>query len=266
LPGRSDFQRKITVVAGGEVTNVAPLAELDSPTPREIRNNPKDGLKYVWIPPGSFLMGCSPGDGECYDNEKPSHQVTVTKGFWIGQTEVTVAAYKHFAGATRRTMPDAPSFNRGWTNNAMPIVNVTWNEAHDYCTWAGGRLPTEAEWEYAARGGSMKARYGDLDEIAWYATNSGNRTHDVAQKRANGFGLFDVLGNVLEWVNDGYDGKYYRNGPSQDPPGPTRGEGRVMRGGSWSCNPALVRVSQRGWGDPAVRYDTAGLRCVREAE
>jgi hypothetical protein len=97
------------------------------------------------------MMGCSPGDNECHVSEKPSHRVTITKGFWIGQTEVTVGAYKRFAAATGRQMPGAPSFNSGWADDMMPIVNVTWDDAREYCTWAGGRLLTEVEWEYSAR-------------------------------------------------------------------------------------------------------------------
>jgi serine/threonine-protein kinase len=229
-----------------------------------IRENPKDGLKYVWIPPGTFMMGCSPGDNECYEDEKPSHGVTISKGFWIGQTEVTVGAYKHFAAATGRDMPQAPEFNSGWANENMPIVNVTWDEAHDYCTWAGGRLPTEAEWEYAARGGSTDARYGNIDEIAWHVGNSGGGAHDVAQKRANGFGSFDMLGNVWEWVNDWYDAQYYQNSPPQDPPGPTSGQARVLRGGSWSDIPWVVRVSNRVRLNPAYRNVNDGFRCGGE--
>jgi formylglycine-generating enzyme required for sulfatase activity len=229
-----------------------------------VRENPKDGLKYVWIAPASFMMGCSPGDTECDDFEKPLHQVTITKGFWIGQTEVTVGAFKRFAAATGRQMPDAPDSTSGWANENMPIVNVSWDDAREYCTWAGGRLLTEAEWEYAARGGSTEARYGNIDEIAWYDSNSGNRAHEVAQKRANGFGLFDMLGNVWEWVNDWYDDKYYQNSPSQDPPGPTSGHARVLRGGSWSVYSEYVRVSGRNDYNPSTRVYYLGVRCGGE--
>jgi serine/threonine-protein kinase len=231
-----------------------------------VRENPKDGLKYVWIPPGTFMMGCSPGDDECYDQEKPSHHVTISKGFWVGQTQVTVGAFKRFAAATGRQLPDAPYFNSGWANENMPIVNVSWDDAREYCVWAGGRLLTEAEWEYAARGGSTEARSGDLDSIAWYSKNSGGRTHEVAQRRANDFGLFDVLGNVSEWVNDWYDDKYYQNSPVQHPPGPTSGRWRVLRGGSWDDFAWDVRVSARTGNYPVARDHNIGLRCGWDVE
>ena len=218
--------------ARSEPRDVSPLV------PGAVRLNPKDGLKYVWIPPGSFEMGCSPGDNECASDEKPPHRVTIAKGFWLGQTEVTVGAYKRFARATGKAMPAAVDFNPGWSNEQMPIVNVSWKDAQEYCTWAGGRLPTEAEWEYAARAGDTASRYGDLGEIAWYADNSGQKTHEVGQKRANSFGLFDMLGNVSEWVNDWYDENYYQNSPSQDPKGPASG------GLSRSAWRVLVRQSQ----------------------
>jgi formylglycine-generating enzyme required for sulfatase activity len=266
-------------------------------SPGDVRENPKDGLKYVWIPPGSYMMGCSPGDAACRDDERPSHSVTISKGFWMGQTEVTVGAYKRFANRTRRSMPREEDrfgrqLNRGWSDNAMPIVNVTWSESQQYCSWAGGRLPTEAEWEYAARGGSTTKSYGALDEVAWYADNSGrerfdsaaialnrgpnillqrivdnkDQMHEVAQKRANGFGLFDVLGNVSEWVNDWYDSEYYHNSPSQDPGGPTSGQSRVRRGGSWNDLPWIIRVSYRDTLNPRDESADVGLRCVRDAE
>jgi formylglycine-generating enzyme required for sulfatase activity len=227
-----------------------------------VKDNPKDRLKYVWIPPGTFMMGCSPGDTECHGSEKPSHQVTITKGFWMGQTEVTVAAYQRFASATGRLMPLAPAFNSTWTDSKMPMININWVEAQAYCSWAGGRLPTEGEWEYAARGGDPHARYGELDDIAWYGKNSGGRTHDVAQKLPNGFGLYDTLGNVWEWVNDWFDDDYYQNSPRRDPRGPAEGQYRVLRGGSWFYFPRFVRVSVRVAGRPEDRVGNFGVRCV----
>jgi len=232
---------------------------------RTLKMNPKDGLAYVWIPPGTFMMGCSPGDNECELDEKPPHQVTITKGFWIGQTEITVAAYRRFVGSTAAQMPAAPNFNAGWTNQDMPVVNVSWDDATAFCGWAGGRLPTEAEWEYAARAGSTEARYGAIDEVAWYVNNSGAKTHEVGQKRANGFGLYDTLGNAWEWVNDWYDKTYYQNSPSQDPTGPASGQLRVLRGGCWFYGPGNARVSDRYRYNPGLSYYyLVGFRCAGE--
>jgi formylglycine-generating enzyme required for sulfatase activity len=228
-----------------------------------VRENPKDGLKYVWIPPGTFMMGCSPGDSECDDDEKPAHQVTITKGFWLGRSEVTVAAYRRIAGSVGAQMPEAPNFNAGWDNQNMPISNVTWDDATVFCGLAGGRLPTEAEWEYAARGGNREARYRQIDQAAWYSNNSGQTPHEVAQKRANGFGLYDVLGNVWEWVNDWYDQNYYQRSPSQDPTGPASGSTRVVRGGAWNSDPSAVRVSHRDWAIPGD-CGVCGFRCGGE--
>ena len=263
----------------------------------EVRVNPTDRLNYVWIPSGSFQMGCSPGDNDCYDFEKPSHQVSITRGFWLGQIAVPIAAYKVFAGATGRQMPPEPNLNGrplnpGWGDEAMPIVDVTWDDAQAYCKWAGGRLPTEAEWEYAARAGSTAARYGDPDEIAWYAGNSGrqrldnetiskeedqanfmkllnengNGMQEVGLKRANGLGLFDMLGNVWEWVNDWWDQDYYQTGPSQDPMGPRSGTHRIIRGGSWLGGPRDIRVSLRNRRSPGDRDFDLGFRCGGEMD
>ncbi len=285
--GKKDCEQQVTVTPG-ETTNVqAALADFEMPKQTEVtmRENSKDGLKYVWIPPGTFMMGCSPGDNYCRDDEKPAHQVTISKGFWMGETEVTVVAYKRFASQTRQAMPPTAWYNVGWKDDAQPIEGVPWNDAQGFCQWAGGRLPSEAEWEYAARGGSTEARYGPLDEVAWYGNNSGGKTHEVGQKQANGFGLFDMLGNVLEWVNDWYDQHYYSRSPSTDPPGATSAEDRVprgssvarpeqaatvvasqdrvLRGGSWGRLPWGVRVSTRYRLDPNWRVG-AGFRCVKD--
>jgi formylglycine-generating enzyme required for sulfatase activity len=253
-----------TLIAAVREASAAARATALAPSSGAVRENPTDGLEYVWIPPGTFMMGCSPGDNECYDDEKPSHRVSLSKGFWIGQTEVTVAAYKRFAGRTGRTMPTAPDFNPGLNNEQMPIVNVSWDDAQAYCAWAGGQLPTEAEWEYAARAGSTEARHGSLDEVAWCNTNSRGQTHPVGEKRGNGFGLHDMLGNVWEWVNDWYDQNYYQSSPPRDPTGPTSGQQRVLRGGSWGGDPRRVRVSCRDWNDPGVRSFFNGVRCRGE--
>jgi formylglycine-generating enzyme required for sulfatase activity len=261
--GKKEFRQSVTVLAGQEAAIEARLEDIGPPA-GTVRENPRDGLKYVWIPPGTFMMGCSPTDSECDIDEKPSHQVTISRGFWIGQTPVTVGAYKRFAAAMGRQMPPSPNFNNGWASESMPIVNVTWDDAQAYCGGMGGRLPTEAEWEYAARGGTTEARYGDLEEIAWYSSNGGGQTHDVAQKRANGFGLYDMLGNVWEWVSDWYDQNYYQNSPAQDPSGPTNGLLRVLRGGSWNDNPRIVRESYRNRFNPGGRGNNGGFRCGGE--
>jgi len=259
--GKKDYAHSVSVVAGQVAKVSAILADIPKP---EVRENPKDGLKYVWIPPGTFMMGCSPGDDVCQNNERPAHQVTITRGFWMGQTPVTVGAYKRFSADTGHRMPEAPNFNSGWSHENMPIVDVTWNDAQAYCGWMGGRLPSEAEWEYAARGGSTQARYGPLDEVAWYGENSGGGTHDVAQKRANAFGLYETLGHVFEWVNDWYDAHYYQSSPSQDPAGPSTGQYHILRGGSWYAGP-YFRVSLRIDVVGPLVMDGVGCRCVGEA-
>jgi sulfatase modifying factor 1 len=144
------------------------------------------------------------------------------------------------------------------------VEQVSWDDAKQYCAVIGGRLPTEAEWEYGARGGSIYARYGNLHDIAWYAENSGNSTHPVGQKKPNGFGLYDMIGNVWEWTADWYGKDYYQSRVSRDPQGPSSGEFRVIRGGSWGFDSPYVRASIRGRYQPAQWFDFIGLRCAVE--
>jgi formylglycine-generating enzyme required for sulfatase activity len=267
---------------------------LPTATPAGARTvNSKDGLTYIWIPPGRFSMGCSPGDSECGDDEKPAHTVTIAKGFRIGQTPVTVSAYKRYAQAARKALPpEKDSLGRplnAAANDTLPLVLVTWDEAAGYCAWAGMRLPTEAEWELAARAGSTGARYGSLDEIAWYGDNSGRQRidsmtiwnndqknynkrlydngsgpHPVAQKQPNAYGLYDMLGNVMQWTADWYGEKYYSAAAAQNPSGPPSGTLRAMRGGSFNGLPRQIRVSNRHDLRPGDRYSGVGFRCVGE--
>lgn len=221
-----------------------------------IRDNPKDGLAYVWIPPGEFFMGCSDGDGRCDEDEKPKHKVRLTRGFWLGRTEVTQEAWV-------KTGRVNPSHFRG---PALPVEQVSWSDASAHCQSIDGRMPTEAEWEYAARAGSSASRYGEIDQTAWYSANSGGRTHPVATKLTNRWGLYDMLGNVLEWVADRYDNAYYGSrGEFVDPRGPDRGRFQVLRGGSWSSGPIDLRVSGRAANDPSVWIVVVGFRCVWDA-
>lgn len=241
--------------------------------------NAKDGLMYVWIPAGTFTMGCSPDDRECFDDEKPVHSVTISNGFWIGQTLVTQAAYARVTGAT-------PSRFKG---EQLPVETVSWDEAQSYCRKLGMRLPTEAEWEYAARAGSTTARYGDLQTIAWYAGNSGpqfvdgralyqsdpknyeenliargNQTHAVGQKQPNAWRLYDMLGNVWEWTADWFDKNYYAQSEARDPKGPPAGQYRTVRGGAWDEDPRNTRVSGHYWLAGGSRTFYTGFRCVGE--
>ena len=215
--------------------------------------NPKDGLTYKWIPPGTFAMGCSPDDNGCAAEEKPAHQVTLTRGFWIGRTEVTQEAYQRVTGTN-------PSKFKG---SRLPVDSLNWNDSRAYCQMIGMRLPTEAEWEYAARGGNSSGRYGPADAVAWHDLNSGGTTHEVGQKLANGWGLYDMLGNVYEWVEDRY--QPYTDRSATDPKGAVSGESRIMRGSSWFINPAHARASLRLKYEPGARNDNFGFRCAGDS-
>lgn len=255
-----------------------------------LKNADSAGLKWARISAGDFTMGCSPGDKECDDDEKPAHFVKITKPFEMAVTETTAGQFRKYAAASGAMVPGQPS----WSTDAHPVVNVTWDESAGFCKWAGGRLPTEAEWEYAARGESPNARYGLLDDVAWYADNAGrsplnstyiweqetrknwdayvaklkandNSAHPVGLKGANAYGLYDTLGNVWEWTGDWYSDIYYQSGASLNPVGPRPGEKRVLRGGSWDGKAEWTRASDRGRNSPAERSDSDGFRCLRDA-
>jgi formylglycine-generating enzyme required for sulfatase activity/tRNA A-37 threonylcarbamoyl transferase component Bud32 len=244
------------------------------------RINKRDGQKYVWIPPGSFTMGCVPNDPECGAFAKPAHRVTITKGFWMAQTATTVAEYKAFAEATHRDMPKAPKFNPKWTLENHPMVEVNWDDAVAYSAWAGGRLPTEAEWEYAARGGAGETVFPWGNDASHDLANFGQgtsgtdeqgaaegkdqwiNTSPVASFAPNGFNLFDMAGNASQWCADWYSPSYYGKSPDKDPTGPETGTLRIVRGGSWKSPARFIRTSFRGARAPEERGLTSGFRCV----
>jgi formylglycine-generating enzyme required for sulfatase activity len=222
-------------------------------------------VEYVPIPAGGFQMGCSTGETDCSDDQKPAHQVRITRGFEIGKYEVTQAVWNAVMGTN-------PSMFKG---PKLPVEQVSWNEVQEFLAVLNGRgdshhyrLPTEAEWEYASRAGTTGAHYGDLDTIAWYARNSGNQTHPVGQKQPNAWGLYDMQGNVWEWCEDWYQADYYARfskEPAVDPQGPETGEYRVVRGGSWYKYLWFVRASSRLGVRPGSRYPHVGFRCVRQS-
>jgi formylglycine-generating enzyme required for sulfatase activity len=221
--------------------------------------------EMVTVEGGTFTMGDMEMEGE--KREQPTHQVTL-KTFKIATTETTVAQWRVFCSATSRAMPKAPTW--GWIDN-HPIVNVNYSDAVAYCDWlaekldAECRLPTEAEWEYAARGGKQSAnnKYSAgpiLDNAGWYSANSNNQTHPVAQKKANELGLYDMSGNVFEWCKDWY-GKYSSDSQT-NPKGPASGTYRVMRGGSWYFSASRCRVAYRNSYGPNYRRISCGFRVV----
>ena len=236
--------------------------------------NPRDGLDYAWIRPGSLRLGCAPDDPKCDPARLPSREVRFDRGFWMGRTEVTVSAFKRYAGAESRPLPPDPSFNRRWRKEDHPIVNVPFGSADAFCAWAGGRLPTEAEWEYAARGGHAGRRFpwGDEDPVCRRGAENGARFDDgaacdaagtqrVAAYSANGYGLFDMSGNAWEWCQD----RWKNTDPESKEPADGRPR-RVLRGGSWVNEGWYMRASIRSrWLEGDESRDFIGFRCVREA-
>jgi formylglycine-generating enzyme required for sulfatase activity len=233
-------------------------------------------MEFVNIPAGQFLMGCSLGTKplECTDEEKPRHRVQITKIFQIEKTEVTQKEWMSVMGSN-------PSVHHGDLD--LPVENVTFIEVQDFIGKLNARndgylyrLPTEAEWEYAARAGTADQYVGALNDGAWYARNEGGGdvekipamsggeiTHPVATKRANQWGVYDMRGNVQEWVEDYFDPSYYSDSPATDPHGPATGDTRVVRGGSYHVRDWLTRVSLRANFPEAYQFGDVGFRVVR---
>ena len=235
-------------------------------------SNRTDREEYILIPAGKFKMGCVPRDSRCESGENPRHDVAISKNFWMGRNEVQVGSYRRFIDSQsdrKLKMPAGPIWDSRWKVTDSPVVNVRWDEAAAYCAWAGGRLPTEAEWEYAARGGADGQIYPLNDENsrdrANFSGKHGNDEYDfVAPVRKfdpNPFGLYDMAGNVWEWVNDWY-GPYSTAGQT-DPKGAEAGTEHVIRGGSWDADPKeQLRISYRkGYAKSAP---SVGFRCALE--
>jgi formylglycine-generating enzyme required for sulfatase activity len=222
-------------------------------------------IKWVKVEGGSYMMGCQSKDKDCYPDEE-EHLVEVSS-FEISAYEITVAQYRYYCEKTGAQMPKEPPF--GWNEN-HPIVNVTWYEAVSFARWAGGRLPTEAEWEYAAKGGKQSKgyKYSGSDnpfEVGWCYENSQGTTHPVGEKKCNELGLYDMSGNAWEWCSDNYEIYYYKESPKLNPQGPKTGLGKCNRGGCFNFDAkVMLNTHRRGSGDEVVGVGT-GFRIVRNA-
>ena len=269
-----DADLRVTPVAAGTATVTVTARDpggLEAQGTMEVRVNPDtttgdpnlgetfDGVEFVWVPPGQFQMGSTSSEAD--DDEQPVTQVRISRGFWMGKYEVTQAQWEAVMGSNPSSITNC--------GGDCPVEEVSWEDVQEFIgklnARSGGRpyrLPTEAEWEYAARAGTTEERYGDLDEIAWYVSNSGGTPHRVGEKAANAWGLHDMLGNVWEWVQDWYGS--YPGGSVTDPTGPGSGSFRVFRGGSWLDGARFSRSAYRiGW-RPGLRYFDLGFRLLRE--
>ena len=221
-------------------------------------------FEFVRIPAGSFVMGAPEDEEGRQSNEGPQREVTLSQGFWMGKYEVT-------QGEWEGVMGENPSWHRyACSSVRCPVQWISWDDVQEFLRKLNEReaesgyvyrLPTEAEWEYAARAGTTGARYGELDEIAWWDGNSGDRPHPVGGKRANAWGLHDMLGNVREWVADWYGD--YPSGAVTDPLGPGTGSYRVIRGGAFGADAIFVRSAYRRALDPGDKRNDIGFRLVR---
>jgi sulfatase modifying factor 1 len=217
--------------------------------------------EMITLEGGTFTMGSS------VEKDETPHTVTLSS-YSIGKYPVTVGQYKKYCTVTGTAMPEAPSW--GW-NDKHPIVEVNYDDAVAYCKWLGEtyggdwRLPTEAQWEFAARGGTKSNKFtysgsDDLDEVGWYADNAGGKTQTVGRKKANELGIYDMSGNVLEWCKDWY-GDYSATAQT-NPKGATSSSYRVLRGCCWLSSATSCRVAFRNYFDPSNRFNNFGFRVV----
>ena len=244
---------------------VSPPRVENSSTGLTVHLDREVSIELVRIPPGSFVMGADDGN----DSERPAHRIRITRPFYLAKHEITQQQWTAVMG-------QSPGNYRG---PSYPVTNVSWIECVEFAARLTARvkpypihfrLPTEAEWEYACRAGSSaKWSFGDdsrlLGQFAWYADNSGGAAHPVGQKNPNAWKLYDMHGNVAEWCQDWFDGHYYRRSPPDDPIGPFKGTGRVIRGGSAGDWPPNTRSAFRYQANPDYRMETVGFRIAATA-
>ncbi len=241
----------------------------------------KDRAPMVEIPSGSFPMGVPPGDRDGGRDEYPRHEVLLDT-FWIDQFEVTNGRYVEFVKSAGHRVPQNPTnpTRNLWQGDSIteslaerPVINVDWFDADAYCKWAGKRLPTEAEWEKAAKGTSdRRFPWGNVEPTTKHLNYNqrwiGEKTLMPVGSYEAGkspYGVYDVVGNVWEWVNDWYDARYYEKSPSKNPIGPQEGTKKVIRGAGWQNETPTVRIFTRVDSDPTMRNESTGFRCAADA-
>ena len=254
--------------AASQTPTIVPSTPGSTPVPEEV----------VLVEAGRFMMGSEEG----YDNERPIHEVMISRPFFIGVYPVTHAQYKRFRRAD----------DFGWGGHNHPIANASWKDAVEYANWlskkerltpcysgksyntlcdfsaSGYRLPTEAEWEYAARGGPLSQGFiyagsDNPDEVAWYAENAGDKTRPVGLKQPNELGLYDMSGNMFELVWDWYEADYYTIARRENPTGPEKGSNKARRSGNYKESAIIVRTAFRSYDE--INYPMNGFRLVRTA-
>jgi len=257
-----------------QIPTVTNMSEMTLTPESKTRISEKDGMEQVYIQEGEFLMGSTDNDSEANNNERPQHKVYLD-AFWIDKTEVTNAMFKK---CTLEGICSGPRSIGTYTRSSYfgntayanyPVINVDWRDAKGYCSWAGGRLPSEAEWEKAARGtDGRKYPWGNEVPDSNLLNYNGSviDTTEVGSypSGASLYGVMDMAGNVWEWVNDWYDESYYLNSPARNPTGPESGKVRVLRGGGWKNEANYVRIAYRGSYVPDNWFSVRGFRCVHQ--
>lgn len=235
-------------------------AGADAPATPADDDDPSSAIEFVPIRAGVFQMGTPASEADHIDTESPVHEVTLD-AFELSKFEITNAQYAAFLDANQ-----AVQRPKGWRDDLppdQPATGMTWAEAHQFAQWADASLPTEAQWEYAARAGSSGSRYGQLSDIAWVPENADGHVHAVGELAPNVWGTHDMLGNVWEWCSDLFGP--YPEGAVTNPVGASQGANRAIRGGSFGFESKFARAGGRFANDPGNRSDNLGIRLVRDS-